>query len=145
MESVYPGGRRAGTRTLSRWWPLGLAAVIVAAYAAFASAIWWVQADAHAVGRRAMQQFQGDEVEALTAMVLSENHSLAERNRAVHALGQVGDSRALPALHRFYTGAACNHARFLCQRELEKAIAGCTGEHRLPGWLPLLPHRSNFR
>lgn len=70
----------------------------------------------------------GDDVEALIRYVQSEQHSLGERNRAVWALGQLRDPRALPVLEAAFTGEPCDHARFLCQRELEKAIELCHGE-----------------
>jgi hypothetical protein len=50
------------------------------------------------------------------------SHSLRERNRAVCALGQIGDRRALPVLQKHYSGKPCDHGSALCQRELGKAI-----------------------
>lgn len=47
---------------------------------------------------------------------------LSARNRAVWVLGQLGDSRALAVLERYYTGGPCEHGRCLCQLEIRKAI-----------------------
>ena len=69
-----------------------------------------------------------DPVAALMTFVQSDSHSLKERNSAVWALGQARDRRALPILHMYYTGAACDHSRKLCQYELKKAIKLCSGE-----------------
>lgn len=106
----------------------------------FVGLAWRLQAGAYELGARAMDEFPGDEVEALSAVVQSDKHTLAERNRAVQALGQIGDSRALPVLEAFYTGQLCQHDKFLCQRELTKAIDRCRGKNWAPAWLPFLPH-----
>jgi len=45
-------------------------------------------------------------------------------------------SRALPVLESFYTGGECEHDKFLCQRELSKAIYGCKDGLNLTSWLP---------
>ena len=69
---------------------------------------------------------------ALIEYMNSESHPLKERNRAVWALGRLRDPRALPALEGVYTGDLCEHARFLCQYELEKAIKRCGGNPTPP-------------
>jgi hypothetical protein len=86
-----------------------------------------------------MREFPGDEVEALIGLVQAENHTLEERGRAVHALGQIGSDRATPVLRRYYTGQQCEHSRFLCQKELRKALDRCGGKNWAPSWLPLFP------
>jgi hypothetical protein len=68
----------------------------------------------------------GDRVDALIAYASCEEHSLRERNRAVWALGQLGDQRALPFL-RSLEGGTCDHEHRLCQREIRKAIRLCQG------------------
>ena len=116
-----------------------LFAGIASAYVAIVGLSWWLQSSAHQAGAQAMQEFRGDEIEALLALVESGRHSLRDRNHAVHALAQLGDRRALPVLEQYYTGQPCNHARGLCQRELGKAIARCRSENWAPRWLPLFP------
>jgi hypothetical protein len=37
-------------------------------------------------------------------------------------LGQLGDQKSLVVLKSYYTGEPCDHEKFLCQYELEKAI-----------------------
>jgi len=123
------------------WLPVLVVAALVLGYGAFAGLAWWITADAYERGRATMREFPGDEVDALAALVGSEGRSLAERNRAVHALGQIADKRALPTLERYYTGAPCNHSRHLCQYELKKAIGRCRGERQPPGWFPFMPRR----
>ncbi len=107
---------------LRRWWPLvglGLAMLVVVA---FLSLRLWILVGARDLGTAAMGEYPGDRVQALMAFVDSDRHSLDERNRAVWALGQLGDRRALPVVKKYYTGAPCDHARYLCQYELQKAI-----------------------
>jgi hypothetical protein len=121
---------------LRHWWPLLALGVVVLAVVALVALGWWIQIAAHDMGTAAMKQFPGDRVEALMALVQSERPTLAERNHAVWALGQMRDARALPVLHKYYTGQPCDHARYLCQYELKKAIALCEGKTFDPiGWL----------
>jgi hypothetical protein len=70
----------------------------------------------------ARQTFPGDRITALMAVVDCESCSLTDRNHAVWALGQLADRRALPVLHKYYTGQTCDHLRALCQHELQKAL-----------------------
>ena len=135
----------SGRRGLRYWWPaLALGAVLLL-YSAFAGVAWWLQANAYEAGARAMQDYPGDEVEALLGLVQSADRSLAERNRAVYALGQIGDPRALPILQRLHTGRECQHSKFLCQYELQKAIDRCSGRNWTPSWLPWLPRQPQDR
>jgi len=116
------------SRWFRHWWPLVALGGVVLAVAAFIALGRWIQVEARQMGTAAMEQFPGDRVEALMALVQSERHTLAERNRAVWALGQLRDARALRVLEKYYTGEPCDHARFLCQHELKKAIALVKGE-----------------
>ncbi len=102
----------------------------------FVMTCWSIRSSVKSISAEATQEHAGDRIEALMAYVNSENHSLRERNRAVWALGQIGDERALPALERFYTGQPCNHDTSLCQRELGKAVKLCKGGLNLTAWLP---------
>jgi HEAT repeat protein len=83
----------------------------------------------------AIQQYPGDRIEALITYVDSENKSLMQRNRAVWALGQIGDQRALPILTASYTGGPCDHDSRLCQGEIQKAIKLCEGSFNATAWL----------
>ncbi len=72
-----------------------------------------------------------DPASALLAVVNSENQPLVERNRAVWALGQLGDSRAITTLQSLCTGKECNHDHEVCQHELEKALKLCQGAQNI--------------
>ena len=106
---------------------LGAAAVIL-----LVGVLLWVRGDVRDTAARAQSLFPGDRVEALTALALSEEHSLEDRNRAVWALSHVGDARALPTLEQLKTDAPCDHARHVCQYELLKALSASRGEKFRP-------------
>jgi len=103
---------------------------------AFVMVCFSIRSSVKEISAEATQQYPGDRVEALITYVNSENHSLRQMNRAVWALGQIGDERALPVLSQFYTGEPCDHDNCLCQRELQKAIQLCEGGFNATAWLP---------
>ncbi len=123
---------------LRRWWPLLLLGAVMLFFVAFLSLDVWIQLAARDNGTAAMRQFPGDGIDALMALVQSEQHTLKDRNRAVWALGQLRDRRALPVLLTYYTGGPCDHNRYLCQRELKKAIALCRHDNFDP-WRYITP------
>ncbi|HOX25700.1 MAG TPA: hypothetical protein PLL30_10975 [Candidatus Krumholzibacteria bacterium] len=99
-------------------------AVIVAAWIGIGL---WIGGDVRVAARDAQARFGGGAVAALSAVATSVDAPLDERNRAIWALGQLGDPAALPVLERLQTGAGCQHDRAVCQREVHKAIAACRG------------------
>ena len=105
-------------------------------FIAYLMACWSIRSSVKEIGAEATQEFRGDRIEALMSYVNSENHSLRQRNRAVWALGQIGDERALPVLEKWYTGGPCDHDNSLCQRELQRAVKGCKGAFNATAWLP---------
>jgi len=133
---MSPGSFVRPSRWLRYWWPLLALGVAMLVFVAFVGLGAWIQITAREMGTAAKKQFGGDRVEALIGFVQSDRHSLTERNRAVWALGQLRDPRALPVLQKYYTGQPCDHAKYLCQEELKKAIALVKGDHFDPlGWL----------
>jgi hypothetical protein len=78
---------------------------------------------------------QGDPVTALLAVVNSSDATLDAKNQAIWALGQLGDSRALPTLEALVTNEECDHSLKLCQQGLEKAIPLCRGERNLGAFI----------
>ncbi len=83
---------------------------------------------------KARRSFPGDPGTALIAVATSENFPFKDRNRAIWALGQLGDVRALAPLEALLTGKPCDHAAAVCQRELRKAIRQCRGGVNLTRW-----------
>lgn len=96
---------------------------------------WLIGSGVHAASEAALLDQPGDRVPALMAYIESPKHSLRERNRAVWALGQLGDARALPVLEKHFTDRECEHARVLCQHELRKAIRLCRGATNISAFL----------
>ncbi|MBI4905077.1 MAG: hypothetical protein HY820_15690 [Acidobacteria bacterium] len=113
---------------------LGVSAVlllfVIAGYAAVFVSIHGGVTDA---ARAAMTQYPGDRVQALCSLVDCQTCSLAERKRAVWALGQLRDPRALPILMKYYTRQQCDHASDVCQHELQKAVEAI--QRTYPLWL----------
>lgn len=73
----------------------------------------------------AQDRYSGDCVESLISYLDDEDNSLKSRNSAIWALGQIGDSRALPVLEKYYTGNIPEREpidKVLSQYELKKAI-----------------------
>ncbi|MFC1626685.1 HEAT repeat domain-containing protein [Patescibacteria group bacterium] len=86
--------------------------------------------------------YKGDCVEALTSYVDDkENRTLQERNNAIWALGHIGDKRALPVLEKYSVGGECDHERYVCQYELEKAKGFINGKVNIPRfiWNSIVP------
>ena len=95
---------------------------VVVCFVAYVIVSLRIGAGVQAACETAMASHQGDRVEALMLFVEDDRHTLAERNRAVWALGQLGDRRALPLVRKYYSGQPCDHENALCERELGKAI-----------------------
>jgi len=73
----------------------------------------------------AQEKYTGDCVEALISYLDDESNDFKSRNSAIWALGQLGDTRALPVLRKYYTGyhgERINRSQTLAQLELQRAI-----------------------
>lgn len=114
------------------WLKRGLTVLLALPIVAFVAVSWAVGSGVRAARDAAVEVHAGDQVVALVAFVETPTHSLQERNRAIWALGQLGDSRALPVLEKHFTGGPCDHQRALCQLELGKALKLCRGGTNLP-------------
>jgi hypothetical protein len=83
---------------------------------------------------RALDRFPENGTGALISVARSADFPLKDRNRAVWALGQLGNVRALAPLESLRTGKPCDHAVAVCQRELKKAIRQCRGGVNITRW-----------
>jgi len=87
---------------------------------------------------QAKQKHDGDCVESLIAFIKSETSTLREKNRAIWALGQLADKKALPFLEEMNESippkTPCNHDEQICQYEIEKAIKWCR-QGNLTSWM----------
>ena len=113
----------------------GVFSCLVLVVIMFVTACFSIRSSVKEMSAEATSEYQGDRVKALIAYVNSESHSLKDRKRAVWALGQIGDQRALAVLESFYTGGDCDHEKHLCLHELKKAIDLCKGGINLTAWL----------
>ena len=88
----------------------------------------WFKSEINQICNHAMTRNEGDKIEALIAILNSEDQSLKTKNNAIWALGKLKDQRALTVLRNLQTGNDCDHTRYVCQRELEKAIRNLEGK-----------------
>lgn len=85
----------------------------------------WIGHDAKQMCLDAKREYGGDCVEALIAQLEDDNRGFRARNNAIWALGQLGDSRALPVLQNYYTGNIPDREPLdetISQYELKKAV-----------------------
>lgn len=90
----------------------------------------WIGYEAKSLCQQAQWQYDGDCVEALIAQLDDEHQGFRDRNHAIWALGQMGDSRALPVLEKYYTGDIPDREPLddmISQYELKKAINLASG------------------
>ncbi|MBN2269059.1 MAG: HEAT repeat domain-containing protein [Sedimentisphaerales bacterium] len=130
MRKEEKNNESDGGSRLARWKKIGICAVLgvfVLLGVSYLFICLYIGAHVKSACAQAMQEYPGDRLEAVIAYVESESHSLRKRNKAVWALGYLGDKRALPVLKKHFTGGSCDHNKYLCQGELGKAIKKCEG------------------
>jgi HEAT repeat protein len=121
--------------SLKRVLVYGVLSCLVLVLMLFVMVCFSIRSSVKEMSAEATKEYPGNRVEALIAYVSSESHSLKKRNRAVWALGQIGDKSASAVLESFYTGGDCDHEKHLCLHELKKAIDLCKGGINLTAWL----------
>jgi len=124
---------------LKSWFLLaGLIGVAVGIYA-IPWMFWQLQIPVKERCSDAQEEFSGDCVETLVGVIQSDHHSYLEKNRAIWALGQLADERALPALRGLQSGVPCQRPCrrefHLCQYEIEKAIKWCEKGTLFSHWM----------
>ena len=132
--SVRDGGRWSCGR-LVRFISRAAVIALVLSAALLLGTTWLIESGVHAASNAALLEQPGDRIPALMAYIESPTHTLQERNRAVWALGQLGDARALPVLEKHFTDRPCEHGRALCQHELRKAIRLCRGAANMSAFI----------
>jgi hypothetical protein len=100
----------------------GLAILAILLFAMVAAAELLIGSGVTARSQTAQAHFPGKRIDALIRMVECDSCNPQDRNDAVWTLGQLDDPRALPVLEKYYTGAKCDHARYLCQETLQIAL-----------------------
>jgi hypothetical protein len=98
----------------------------------------WIGNEAKRLCQEAKWEYQKkDCVEALIATLDDETQGYRTRNHAIWALGQFGDSRALPVLEKYYTGNIPDSEPLdgtISQYELKKAINLANGGLNITTW-----------
>ena len=90
----------------------------------------WIGYEVKNKCQEAKGDYGGDCVEALVELLGDESKEFRSRNDAIWALGQLGDSRALPILQSYYTGNIPPREslnKTISQYELKKAINLASG------------------
>jgi hypothetical protein len=87
----------------------------------------WFKSEINQICNDAVSLYEGDKIEAIIALLESDKQSLKTKNNTIWALGKLNDQRALPVLKKLKTGNECDHTRYVCQRELGKAIDNLEG------------------
>lgn len=98
----------------------------------------WIGYEVKIACEEAKRYKEGDCVEALMAVVDDEKMGFWERNRAIWALGQLGDDRALQVFEKYYTGEIPEReplGEMISQYELKKAIKLAEGGVNLSAWV----------
>ncbi len=85
----------------------------------------WIGFEVKNICQHAKWQYGGDCVDALIVQLRDEHQGYRTRNHAIWALGQIGDSRAVPVLKTLYSGVIPEREPLdttISQYELKKAI-----------------------
>jgi hypothetical protein len=98
----------------------------------------WIGYEAKKICQEARWEYKKtDCVEALIDTLDDENQGYRTRNHAIWALGQFGDSRALPVLQKYYTGDIPDREPLddmISQYELKKALNLASGGLNITAW-----------
>jgi hypothetical protein len=97
----------------------------------------WIGYEAKTQCQNAQREYGGDCVEALISLLKDENRGFRARNDAIWALGELGDSRALPVLESYYTGNIPDREpldEMISQYELRKAVDLARGGPNITAW-----------
>lgn len=121
---------QTGRPALKCWLMAGIGLLLLA----YGAVCWVIGADVGDVLQTGRRSFPGNGTDVLVAMLNSNATTLLDRNRAIWAIGQLGDRQALPQLEGLVTGAPCDHAAAVCQYELRKAIRQCRGSINITRW-----------
>jgi hypothetical protein len=135
VSTSFRDGARWNGRQLVRFVSRAAVIALVLIAAPLLGTGWLIGSGVHAASEAALLERPGERVPALMAYIESPTHTLRARNRAVWALGQLGDARALPVLEKHFTGRECEHGRALCQHELRKAIRLCHGATNMSAFI----------
>lgn len=98
----------------------------------------WIGFEVKILCQETRAEYGGDCVKSLLALLNDDSRGFRARNSAVWALGQLGDDRAQPVLHQYYTGKIPDREpldEMISQYELKKAIKLTDGGINVSTWL----------
>ena len=109
--------------------PFGVAllVILVVFVAAYGLLSWQRYTTIRTVCAEVRVEHAGDRIEALVSHLNSAQVDLEEKTRAIWVLGELRDERAVPTLQSLHRSERCDHDRFVCQREIRKALRKISG------------------
>lgn len=119
---------------MKKWLSIVAGGIFVLALFIFIVGSLWTGSDVRRYCKTAIRIYGNDCVSALSALVDDKSMPFRDRNNAVWALGQLGNSKALPYLTKYYTGVVANNENTdttLSQRKISDAIRLIQGQINL--------------
>lgn len=114
---------------------IGLAAFIIL----FAISLLMIYSDVESICEIASNKFESDNIEALISLIESDEFSYKQKNKAIWALGQIGDKRALPLLRKLDTDEIqkkpYDSNKNIVQYSVEKAIRQIDSDFIVTRWM----------
>ena len=114
---------------------IGLAAFIIL----FAISLRMIYSGVKSICEIASNKFESDNVEALISLIESDEFSFKQKNKAIWALGQIGDRRALPLLRKLDTDEIqekpLDSDKYIVQYSVEKAIRQINSSFIVTRWM----------
>ena len=114
---------------------IGLAAFIIL----FAISLRMIYSGVESICEIASNKFETDNVESLISLIESDEFSFKQKNKAIWALGQIGDRRALPLLQKLDTDEIqekpLDSDLYLVQYSVEKAIRQIDSDFIITRWM----------
>ena len=120
---------------ISRVILIGLAIFIIV----FAISLHMIYSGVKSICEIATNKFEPDNVLALISLIESDEFPFKQKNKAIWALGQIGDKRALPLLRQLDTDEIqekpLNSDMYIVQYSVEKAIRQINSDFIVTRWM----------
>lgn len=119
---------------MKKWIEIGALGVLIIGFIIFIITSLWIGSDVRRYCKTAKKYYEGNCVSVLTELVNDSSMPYRDRNHAIWALGQLGNSKALPFIIKHYTGNIPEKESIdvgLSQYEMLKAIKLIQGEPNL--------------
>ena len=110
---------------MQKWIRIGILGVFIIGLLIYLITSLWIGSDVRRYCKSAQKLYKGNCVYALSKLVDDKSMPFRDRNHAIWALGQLGNSEALTYLNKYYTGIVPEKESLdsgLSQYEMGKAI-----------------------